>query len=51
MLLGQFTVLGEVPQTPVQLMVVVTCQAALQFLQASSGETEQSLLTTYSLTA
>lgn len=40
-----FTVLGEVSLPSVGLMVGVTCQGALHIFQASSGRTEQSLLT------
>lgn len=48
MLVRWFTVLGEVSLASVGLMVGVTCQGALHIFQASSGGTEQSLLTTYS---
>lgn len=49
--LRQFAVLGEISLTSVESRVYVTCQGASHVFHASSGGTEQSLVTTYSLTA
>lgn len=49
--LRQFAVLGEISLTSAGSRVYVTCQGASRVFQAGSGGTEQSPVTTYSLTA